>query len=304
MSTEKKRRKISVAEILGYAVLALGGLLILYPFYYAVLGSVSTVAEFNRAVFLPLPASPFAQLKNFGIVFRDPKLINALTVTALKFGEQCVVILPVSILCGYVFARVEFPFKSGFFMILLSSMMIPGIALLVPNYIWMAKFPLLGGNTLSGSGGKGFLDNPAVLFVPGLINVYFIFLCRQSFLDASKELGESARIDGAWFLTIVFRIYTPLIKPILAVMFLNLFIGNWNDYLTSIVYLPTATKYHTAGTVFSNYVSFYGDESLPGGPQFPKAFAAFLVAVVPPLAVFGLIQKSFVEGLALGAVKG
>ena len=253
---------------------------------------------------MPLPSNPLGGLANFGKIFITSTITRSLAITFGKIAFQFGVTIFTSILGGYVFAKLQFPFKRAFFMLLISSMMIPGVALLVPNYIWMSKFPLMGGNNLLGEGGHGFLNNPWSIVLTGWLNVYNIFLCRQAFSSIGNEMSESAQIDGAGFLSIVFKMYMPLIRPILAVMFLNLFLGVWNDYLGNFIYMSDIPKWHTIGNVVVSVMEIYSNPQRLGGPDYPITFAVATISMVPPIIVYMLVQKQFTEGLTMGSVKG
>ncbi len=296
------RQKVQQAAMLSFLLIV--GIALLYPLYYALFGSVSTNREFLSAVFLPIPKDPIAGLKNYATVFMSATILRTLAVTLGKIVYHFAITIFTSVLGGYVFAKLRFPAKRMFFMVLISSMMIPGVALIVPSYIWMARFPLLGGNDILGRGGSGFLSNPWVLVLTGWLNVYNIFLCRQAFASTGDEMAESAQMDGAGLLRVVFGIYTPLIRPILAVMFLNQFLGTWNDYMFNFIYMTDATKWHTIGNVVVALMDVYSNPQRLGGPDYPIVFAVAIASMVPPIIVYALLQRQFTEGLSMGAVKG
>lgn len=287
-----------------FILLLVGGILILYPLLYALLGSFATNQEFYATVFVPIPHSPTAWIGNYATLFADATVFYSMLVTVVKIVIQLAITIFTSVLGGFVFAKVRFPFKRGFFLILISSMMIPGVAMMIPNFIWMARFPLLGGNNLLGEGGNGFLNNPLIHILTGWLNVYNIFLCRQAFVSLGNEMNESAKIDGASFFRIVFIIYMPLIMPIVAVMFLNLFLGIWNDYMTNFIYLSDAELWQTVGYTVVRVMDIYGNPQKLGGADYPVVFAVALISMLPPIIVYICVQKQFTEGLTMGAVKG
>jgi multiple sugar transport system permease protein len=297
-------KSLKPGKILAYAILITGGLVMTYPLLFALFSSVSTVAEYRKAVIIPIPLNAMANLQNFAMVFKVKSIYRAVIVTLLKIAVNTVFVVFTSVLCGYAFSMLNFTLKRSLFLILISGMMIPGVAMMVPNFVWMAKFPLVGGNDILGRGGSGFIDNPMLLFITGNISAYNIFLCRQSLISLGGEIGESAKIDGASYIRIVFLIYMPLIKPIISVMFLNIFVASWNNYMTSLVYLSGVPEWNTVGKIFSDFVEHYANPGIFGGADYPKSFAVAIIAMTPPLIVFVFVQKSFIEGLSMGAVKG
>ena len=291
-------------QIISFALLFGLGLVLLYPMYFGVLGSLSTKAEFDQTVFLPIPKNPLSQISNYFAIFSQPGLIKALAVTMFRIYWGFAVGALTAVLGGYAFAKMNFPFRRTIFIFLLSTMMIPGVAMMIPGYIWMVKFPLIGGNDIFGVGGRGFIDNPLLYFVTGWVSTYNIFLFRQAFVGTGKELGESAQIDGAKFLYIVFRIYLPLVKPLLVVLFLGSAFGAWNDYMTNLIMLPNRPEWNSIGYATIGLADYYASTFNPGGADFPKAYAINVLMMFPPIILFVFLQKQFVEGLSAGAIKG
>jgi len=293
-------------KILLYAGLLLLGIILLYPVIYGFLGSISTTQEFMAAIVLPIPKTHTWQnlVDNYKLVFLNAAIIRSLIITLLRILWGILVTAAVSVLMGYIFAKIKFPFKRTLFMILMSSMMIPAPAMLIPNYIWFTHFPLMGGNNIIGQGGRGFLDNPWSMVLTGWVGVGNIFLLRQSFATMGNEMKEAAQIDGAGFLRIVYRIHMPLVKPVLAVMFLGCFVGVWNEYLGNIIYMANAQQWWTIGNVFVQLISQFTSTAGTSIPNYPAAFAISFVSMVPPIIVYIFVQEQFAQGLAMGSIKG
>lgn len=292
-----------IVRALPYIFLTVGGIVMLYPVLFSLLGSVSTQAEYEETLFLPIPHTSFSEIDNFLLIFQGTVFLKPLLLTLARVAVNIAIPTTVALFGGYVFAKVDFKFKRAAFMVLLSSMMIPGVALMVPNYIWMSRFPFVGGNMVF-SGGMGFINNPAILFVTGWVNVYAIFLFRQSFVSIGNELAESGEMDGANFVLIIVKLYLPLVMPIVAVLSLNCFLGTWNDYMTSTIYLRNHPDVSLVATAANGLIEVFRSQQRIGGPDYPKAFAVSTVMMVPPIIVFLFVQKQFVEGLTMGAVKG
>jgi multiple sugar transport system permease protein len=195
-----------------------------------------------------------------------------------------------SVLGGYVFAKVNFAGKNIAFYVLMSSMMIPGVALLTPQYLMFRKWALV--------------DNPLVLFITGCFSAYNIFLVRQTIAGLGDEYKEAAEIDGAGFLTIVFRIYFPMLKPVLAVILIQTFIGQWNDYLFPDIFMAGNTKWLPIGVLSVRIQSDYMYQVSGGGlVNYPLAMVMSVFMMIPPVIVYIIFQKNFVEGLTAGGVK-
>ena len=291
-------------DVFSFVFLLVFGVLMLMPLFYALWSSTLTKEEFNDALLFGVPHSGTQWLTNFSTAFTSNGVGTSMLLTLGRVVWYSFINTVTCTLAGYAFAKVRFKFKRATFLFMLSTMMIPAVALMVPSFVWMSHFPLVGGNNILGSGGSGFINNPAALFVPGWVSVYGIFLFRQCFVSVGGEFAEAAEIDGANFLSTIFRIYLPLIMPIIAVTVFNTYLGMWNDYMTSIIYLPNLPQWRLASTQAVTSMQAFSDPMMFGGPDYPKAFAIAVVMMAPSVILFCFVQKSFVEGLSMGAVKG
>ncbi len=291
-----------LSETLIFLFMFIVGVLLLFPLYYALFGSVSTPIEFSDSLWLPIPKTPFKQFKeNYFFLFAQKELLRSLVVTLIRFAWSFFISAVTSIFGGYVFAQMNFPYKNKIFLAMLATTTIPGVAMTIPSYIWISKFPLFGGNNIIGEGGTGLLNNPWYFFITGWVSVMNIFLFRQAFAGIGSELRESAELDGANFFTVVIRIYTPIIAPMLVVLGLNQFIGVWNDYQTNLIYCPDNTEWYTIGYYTIGLADYYG--SFSGNYDYPKAFAILMIMMVPPTVLFCCFQNKFLEGLTSGSIK-
>ena len=295
----RNKRITLVKEIVFLIFMILCSVLFLYPILYMVFGATLTKSEFLEAGILPLPKSfSLFRLKNFGKIFMADGLWQSLFVTFARIVFYAFCNIFISTMGGYIFARVRFRGRNIVFMIYMSTMMIPGIATMVPNYIILAKFPTIG------SMGMGLIDNPLVLFVTGWVSVYNIFLMRQAIEGIGGELDEAAQMDGAGRFYTVFKIYLPLALPVISVMMIGLFMGMWNDYTTSLIYLPSHGEWHTIGT---KIIELLNDGAIVGYdtyPDYPAIYGVSVAFILPPVAVFLIFQKQIIGGLTMGAVKG
>lgn len=297
------KKKVSTAVI--FAVMTVIGIIVIYPCIYSFAASISSRQEFDDAFLIPFSSKPLSNLlHNYTVVFKNPDIIRAFIVTVVRVAYSFVATALSSTLLGFIFAKYRFPCKHLIFIVLISSMMIPSAAMLIPNYIWMSDFPLFGGNDIFGKGGTGLYNNVWYLILPVWVNSYNIFLCRQAFSSLGDEMREAAEIDGASFLRVVYVIYFPLILPVVTVMFLNMFIGLWGDYVNNLYFLPDRPELWTIANVFSEAISAYSDSTGLTESNYPVAFAISFASILPPAVVYALLQKRFTQGLAVGSVKG
>jgi len=155
------------------------------------------------------------------------------------------------------------------------------------------------------------LNSPLVLILPGMISVFLFIIMRNFFTGIPDSLKESAEIDGAGTMYVLVRIYLPLSTPVLATVGLFYAVGRWNGFMDALFFLTGATRYHPIQlllyNVLNNLVNMDvmdpGAAAAPGWGQAVQA-AAIFIAMVPILCVYPWIQKYFVQGATLGAIKG
>jgi ABC-type glycerol-3-phosphate transport system permease component len=288
------KKRFDFFQFFAYAFLFAVGILLLYPLFYAIVASVTTQTAIETATkIFPKIENFWRNISNYYVVFLGEGLLRAIFVTFIRFGFSFIVSTFISVLLGYVFARMTFPFKKTLFMIFMASMMIPGVAMTVPGYIFMSSLKFFGPD--------GLVNNPLLYFVTGYVGVYNIFLCRQMISTLGGELKEAGEIDGASFLRIVFQLYMPLIKPVIMVFFVNSFVGHWSDYMTGLVMMSGRPEWQTIGYRVTEVMEYYVGSEVR---EFPKFYAVSIITMLPPVIVFLSVQKHFVEGLALGGVKG
>ena len=188
-----------------------------------------------------------------------------------------------SSLVAYSFARLRWPGRDLFFVVLLSSMMLPGAVTMVPVFLifkWL-----------------GWVDTLRPLWVPAFFGSAFnIFLLRQFFLTIPMELEDAAKIDGAPFWVIYSRIMLPLVKPALAAVVIWTFMGAWNNFMGPLIYISSPEKMPVAYAL-QLYQSAHGSE-------YNLLMAAATLVVLPVIALFFFTQRYFIQGVTLTGIKG
>jgi multiple sugar transport system permease protein len=206
-------------------------------------------------------------------------LLNTVVITALSMaGNLISCVLP-----AYAFARMRARLGAFLFALMLGTMMIPREITLVPKYILFAKL--------------GWVDTYLPLIVPEFFGVaLYIFLLRQFFTTIPQELIDAARIDGASEWRILWKIMLPLSKPALAAIMLFSFVGNWNQYLESVIYLRTTEKF----TIPLGLGMFSGQYAT----QYNQMMAVSVIAMMPIVVLFFIAQKTFIRGVTLTGIAG
>ena len=190
-----------------------------------------------------------------------------------------------SSLVGYAFARLRFRGSNPLFLVMLGTMMLPGQVTMIPLFLLFRQF--------------GWIDSILPLVVPAFFgNAFFIFMYRQFIAQVPESLVEAARVDGLGHLAIWWKIMLPLCRPVTAICAVFTFIGTWNDFLAPLIYLHSDEN-ATLAVALNGFKNQYG-----GLEDVHLLMALSVLTMIPCIILFIAAQKTFVEGLARGAVKG
>ena len=288
--------KIS-GSILKYTLLALGGVIMLLPFFEMFVGALRTPAERFAQPPVFWPADP--QWSIYKEVFQSLPVqkwyLNSIFITVTITFLQ----LLTSTMAGFALAKYQFWGRNWFFRSILSAQMFPFFLFLIPMFFLMRFFPLAGGNGILGQGGTGLLGTYAALILPFLITWYGIFLMRQFMVNIPSELMEAARIDGCNEFRIFAQIVLPLVKPALATLGIFVFVYQWNEFIWTLTITRSAPELETLPVGIYLLRGAFGnieDESLQQ--------AALAVSTVPLAILFLMLQRYYVKGLTMSGIKG
>jgi multiple sugar transport system permease protein len=190
-----------------------------------------------------------------------------------------------SAMAAYAFARLRFPGRNQLFLLYLATMMIPGQVTIIPNFIIMRFFP-------TGS----WVNTYQGLIVPSAFTALGTFLLRQYFLSIPRELEEAARIDGASYFQVWWRIILPLSRPALATLAVFSFMGSWNSFLWPFVMVSSA-EMRTLTVALRSFQTEYGTE-------WALLMAGSVLSLIPMVVIFLLAQRYFVRGIATTGLGG
>lgn len=191
-------------------------------------------------------------------------------------------ILFFSSLAAFAFARMHFPLKTVIFLIVLATMIVPEQVDLIPRFLMMAEWGLVGSYT------------PVILLA--LVHAFHIFLYRQFFQSLPQELFDAAKVDGAGYFRMYWSIAMPLAWPATAALFIFSFLLRWNDFLYPLIYLTREELY----TVQLGLAFFQTEAAVPVGPL----MAASIFVAFPTILVYIIFQRHFVRGIVMTGVKG
>ncbi len=307
MNEKRTRKPFPWDRIVIHSILIIGSAIMFYPLLYGILGSFVSLETYQDATWLPkLAPGTLENYRNFITEAEDaPRWIFN---TVLRILWYIIVPGTVAVLCGYVFGKLKFRGKNFAFSLLLSSMMVPGIVHSLPLYVMLSRWPLAGGNNLAGQGGHGFVNEWPALIIAGLVNVYYIFLMRQTFQTIPDDFEEAARVDGASTIQILWHIYLPMIAPALTVMVIFQSVGLWNDYVWPLIAVGGNEDAWTIALGFQRIMAFPPGgvvaDTAQGAVHHPWAFTVAVVATIPVIILFMFFQRYFVEGVQGFAIKG
>ena len=267
-------------NVIAYLVLGIGLIVVTSPFLWMLLSSVKSEGEIRRVPPTWWPES--MSLDNFRELFDRLDFLQFFTNSAVVALAVTVGNLVFCSMLGYVLAKSEFAGRTLLFRLVLGTLMIPGMVTLVPLFVLVANLGLV--NTYGG------------LILPFLAGPFGVFLMRQFILSIPDELIDAARVDGASELRIFAQIVIPMAKPALAVLAILTFLGSWNNFLWPLVVATTEDKY-TLPVALALYS--VGQNQT----EYGLLLAGAVVVVVPVLIVFLVLQRHFVQGIALTGIK-
>lgn len=279
-----KKYTAIIKGVLLYALLTGATILMSFPLFWMISSSLKTIQETNSPGIVWIPDNP--TLEAYTSIFQNENFLrsyfNSVFYVTLALAGTLISIAAVA----YAFSRIEWPGRNIVFFLMLSTMMIPPQALIVPQYVFFNKLDWIG------------TFNP--LIIPGYFagGAAMVFLLRQAMAQIPKELDESAFVDGANHIQIWWEIVLPLVKAPLATVATFLFVGLWNSLLTPLIYLQTIDLY-----TLPVYVSTLYNINNTVQP-WPTIMTAAVLTTVPLIVVFFLAQRYILESVVVSGLKG
>lgn len=293
----KMGRSTVFVRIVSYLVVTLFALVCLLPFILMISASFSTESVINKEGFGLLPKG--FTIAAYSWVFRYPKMIiGSYAVTILMTVGGTVVGLFIIAMTGYALQRKDFAFRNGIsFFIYFTTLFSAGMA---PTFIWVSRYLNLKGNYMA-------------VFLQLLMTPWLIILMKNFAKSVPHEITESGKIDGAGDFKIFISLVLPMLKPALATVGLFLALGYWNEWYNSMLYLGSAVTYKPLQYYLYNIInqasalksSVAGaNVSVSSLPSNTLKMATAVVATGPIIFVYPFVQKYFISGITVGAVKG
>lgn len=276
MSRAKGPRRNNLAI---HLVLSLGAVVMMFPFVWQILMSLSTNAEVQSVTPHLWPET--LRWENYAEVFRQlpflDQLKNSLFITVVRVLAQ----IAFCTMAGYAFARMSFRGKGIVLAAVLSILMVPSQVYLLPQYEIIQDLGLLG--------------SVAGLVLPGLFSAFGTFLMRTAFLALPGELEEAARLDGANPFQVFWHVMLPLIGPSVSVLAITATLWSWNELLWPLVVTPDSSDMPLS----AGLATLINDRTV----NYPVVLAASLLATAPVLIMFIVLQRRVIDGLATSGMK-
>jgi multiple sugar transport system permease protein len=270
----------TVRAVLSQTLLSLIALLFLLPIIWMVLSALKPSAE----VFT-VPPKPFGSeimFSNFVDAWNYLPFGRFILNTIFVAAVGTAITLVASALSGYAFARLNFRFRGGLFVLYLSTLIVPQEVIVIPMFLIMKQL--------------GWVNSYQALILPWAFTAFGTFLLRQFFITVPKELEEAAKLDGCGHIRILSRIFVPVSAPALAVLAVFTFITYWNSFLWPLITISDTNKM----TVPLGLQLFLGQQ----GQRWELLMAASTIAMVPTIVLVLALQKYLVRGIALSGLGG
>ena len=282
------------ADAIVYMVLTIITLVALYPIWHVIMASFSNgdqLMRYTGGVFWPIGFSTRA----YEVVLKNPSIYTGYMNTIFYVAVGTIINLILTTLGAYALSRKNFLWRNPVMMMITITMFFSGG--MIPTYLLIEKIHLV--------------DSRWSLILPGAISAYNLILMRTSFASVPDAMEESAKIEGANDFQILFRIYLPVSKAVVAVMVLYYAVSHWNGWFSAVLYLRTRSKYplqlllreilieNTMDSMKENIAM----EDLDTISDTIKD-ATIMVSSLPIMLFYPFLQKYFVKGVMIGAVKG
>ncbi len=287
MDYEKLERRARLRDrtrkTLVYALLVFWAVLVLFPFYWMLLTSVKSYGSYNSE-FIPRLYTLTPTLENYLSAFQAVPLGRYLVNTVVFTLATTALMLVVTVLAAFAFARLNFPGKDLAFTAFLSLMMIPAELVVITNFVTITDLNLR--NTFAG------------LILPSVTSVFYIYLLKENFAQIPDELYYAAKVDGTSDLKYLWKVMIPICQPTIVTVTILKVIECWNSFVWPRLITDDANYFLVSNGIQEIRENGFGRENVP-------AMMAAVVAISIPLVVLFLIfHKKIMAGVARGGTKG
>ena len=269
-----------LATIALHSILIIGALLALIPLWWMFAASLMPTGEANTIPPRLWPST--VTFEHYRALFTRMDVARYALNSAFLAGSVTLISLFINSMAGYAFAKFRFRGREQLFRGLLSALVIPAQAAMLPLFLLLKQFGLI--NTYAG------------VMIPGLASIFGIFLIRQYLLAIPDSLLDAARMDGAGEWHIYRFLILPLCRPILVTLALFTIMGTWNDFMWPLIVL-TSNQLHTLPVALANLLGEHVQDT-------ELMMAGALLTVLPVILLFIALQRYYIAGIMLGGIKG
>ena len=300
--TGKKQRVVKVlVKIALYTFLLIMAVIVLFPFYWMLISSVKSLAEYNLSVPTFFPRE--FHFENYIEGFKTAQLGRLFLNTVYVGVVSTALSLVITVISAFAFARLEFKGKNALFAALLATMMIPGELFTITNYQTVNNFFglfQLGRETNSDllKTLGNWSNTYAVLIIPFLVSVFYIYLLKQNFMQIPNELYLAAKVDGTTDLKYLWKVMIPLALPTIISITILKMMGAWNSYVW-----PRLVANDDAHKLITNGLRG-ADFSVDNMIHYPRQMAAVAIVSLPLFLVFLFLRKYIMKGVSRSGIKG
>lgn len=279
----KEKQKNIVLLILIYLFLIIAALSVLFPFYWMIVTSFKTLADYTQEsvpAFIPTTLT----FENYVTAWVSVSLGRYMINTVIFSLTTTAILVIVCILAAFAFARLQFYGKNIVFTVFLATMMIPMELFTITNYATIVNLNLR--NTFVG------------LIFPSVISVFYIYLLRQNFMQVPDKIYYAAKVDGTTDLKYLFKMLVPLSKPTIISIAILKFIECWNSYVWPRLITTDESKFLISNGIQTLRTSGFGRENIPA------MMAAVVCVSIPLLVLFAVFRKQIMSGVSRSGLKG
>ncbi|MBR5252538.1 MAG: carbohydrate ABC transporter permease [Clostridia bacterium] len=269
-------------KVIVYAFLIAMAVIVLFPFYWMIISSLKSLAEYRESVPTFWPRQIL--FSNYANAFSTAKLGRLFINTMIVGIVSTLLSLVITVLSAFAFARLEFKGKDAMFAALLATMMIPGELFTITNYSTVTQL--------------GWMNTYTVLIVPFLVSVFYIYLLRQNFMQIPNELYLAAKVDGTSDIKYLWKVMVPLALPTLISITILKMMGAWNSYIW-----PRLVANDEAHSLITNGLRNAFTETT-GDVNYPVQMAAVAIVSAPLFLVFIFLRKYIMKGVSRSGIKG
>ncbi len=279
----KENRKKKFWNFFKYIFLIFWAIVVLFPFYWMILSSLKSYSAYNTE-YIPQFITLNPTLENYAYALNEVPLLKYFFNTLIFAIITTMIMLVVTVLAAYAFARLKFRGKNLLFTIFLSLMMIPNELVIITNFVTITNWNMR--NTFIG------------LILPSITSVFYIYLLKENFSQVPDELYYAAKVDGTSDFKYLFKVMIPICKPTIITITILKIIECWNSYVWPRLITDNQNYFLVSNGIQTIRESGFGRENIPA------MMAAVVMISIPLIILFLIFRKKIMQGVSKGGLKG